>query len=129
MDDRTDPSSHTNYCMFTSPEEEDRLKRLHREVRIMQHKLERLKEKISDDAARANTIVDSGLDADLISAITENDTDVMKTYPEGFFQRVFWNQQKKAESLKDSRAMKWHLLFIKWCLYLHHISGKEATRC
>ena len=43
MDDRTDPSSHTNYCRLTSPEKKERLKRLHREVRIMQQKLERLK--------------------------------------------------------------------------------------
>ena len=28
-------------------------------------------------------------------------------------------------SRSDSRSMKWHPLFVEWCLYLRHISGKS----
>ena len=42
----------------------------------------------------------------------------VKTYSEGSFQRVFWEEQAKASSLKNHRQMKWHPLFIKWCLSL-----------
>ena len=28
-------------------------------------------------------------------------------------------------SLKDSRLMRWHPVFIKWCLYLRHLSGQS----
>ena len=122
--DRTDPRSHINYCVLTSKEKDERMQRLHQEVRNTHHKLERMKEKIANDAATANTTVDNDLDADLRSTILDSDRDVMQMYPEGSFQSIFWEQQKKAASLKDSRSMKWHPLFIKWCLYLRHISGK-----
>lgn len=48
----------------------------------------------------------------------------MSQYTEGSFQQVFWQQQKEAASKADKRGICWHPLFIKWCLYLHHLSGK-----
>lgn len=123
-DDRTHPSSHTNYAALNTPEKDERLHRLHVEAKNTRQKLERLRDKISLDAARASPSVDEALDGDLWSIISENDTEVQESYPEGSFQRVFWDQQKKAASLNNSRSMKWHPLFIKWCLYLRHTSGK-----
>ena len=116
-----------NYCVLTSNEKDERMQRLHQEVRNTHHKLERIKEKIPNDAATANTTVDNDLDADLRSTILDSDRDVMQMYPEGSFQRIFGGtteEQKKAASLKDSRSRKWHPLFIMWCLYLRHISRK-----
>lgn len=40
--------------------------------------------------------------------------------PEDSFKQLFWTQQMKAASLKDSRSMKWHPLMIRWCLTLRH---------
>ena len=133
-DDRTHPSSHTNYVALSTPEKAERLHRLHQEAKIARQKLDRLRDKIRLDAATASPNVDTELDGDLRLTITENDKDVMERYPEGSFQGVFWDQQKKAASLKDSRSMKWHPLFIKWCLYLRHVSGKgyemlRNTKC
>ena len=34
------------------------------------------------------------------------------------------DQQEKASSLKNAKAMRLHPVFIKWCLYLRHLSGK-----
>lgn len=31
----------------------------------------------------------------------------------------------KAASLKNSKSMRWHPLFIKWCIYLCHLSGSS----
>jgi len=45
-------------------------------------------------------------------------------YPEGSFQQIFLNQQTKAASLKSSFSMRWHPLYIKWSLYLKHLSSK-----
>jgi len=28
-------------------------------------------------------------------------------------------------SIKDSRSMRWHPVFIKWCLYMRHLSGRS----
>ena len=67
--------------------------------------------------------IDQELDQDIRLTIAENDHNVVEEHAEGTFQRVFWDQQKKAASL-NPWSMKWHLFFIKWCLYLRHISGK-----
>lgn len=56
--------------------------------------------------------------------VSDSTEQVYSTYQPDIFQHLFWKQQLKAVSLKDSRSMKWHLLFIKWCLYLRHISSK-----
>ena len=29
----------------------------------------------------------------------------------------------KSSSVKNSKSMRWHPLFIKWCIYLRHLSG------
>lgn len=44
-------------------------------------------------------------------------------FPEDFFQKIFWDQQLKALSVKNLRSVRWHPLMIKWCLYLQHQSG------
>ncbi len=68
--------------------------------------------------------VDDTLDGDIRVMVRES-IDTFKTiYPEDSFQIMFWEQQERAASLKDSRSMRWHPLFVKWCLYLRHISGK-----
>jgi len=36
------------------------------------------------------------------------------------------NSKLLACSLKNSKSMRWHPLYIKWCLYLRHLSGKAC---
>ena len=68
--------------------------------------------------------MDETLDSDIRSMADECRDLVVDAHPKDSFQRIFWEQQEKAASLKDSRFMKWHPLCIKWCLYLRHLSGK-----
>lgn len=56
--------------------------------------------------------------------VKEHESDVKTTYPEGSFQRLFWDEEVNASTLKHKRSLKWHPLFIHWCLYLRHVSGK-----
>ena len=75
--------------------------------------------------------LDQELHSNLHSIMVENDQDVMKTFPEGSFQRLFWTEQLKASSVKDTRQVRWHLvLIIKWCLNLKLLSSGayEALR-
>jgi len=50
---------------------------------------------------------------------------VHSAYPEGSFQRLFWDQQIQASSHSNPKSMKWHPIFIKWSLYLKYLSGKS----
>ena len=83
-----------------------------------------LRQKIDTASHNAHVVVDETLDEDIWSMASESSVIVNQQYPEGSFERVFWEQQQKAASLGDSRLMRWHPLFIKWCLYLCHLSGK-----
>ena len=60
----------------------------------------------------------------------ENNEDVKKKYPEGSFQRLFWEEQINAAHVKNSRQIRWHLLIIRWCLNLKLLSSAayHATR-
>jgi len=54
--------------------------------------------------------------------VDEEKDAIHSKYPENSFQRLFWEQQEKALTLKNARSMRWHPLFIKWCIYLRHLS-------
>ena len=123
-DERTHPSSHTPYAVLTTPEKEERLQRLHLESKQIKHQLDRLRKKVDEECMKSNVVVDEMLDRDIRTLAWEGRGAVVEKYPKNSFQRVFWEQQEKAASVKDSRSMKWHPLFIKWCLYLRHLSGK-----
>ena len=123
-DDGTNPSSHTTYANLCPSEKDERLRRLHSENRKAKLCITRLKKKISVDTAQNGVELDVETSNDLKTMMAENTQQVYSAYPEGSFQRLFWDQQQTALSLKDSRSMKWHPLVIKWCLYLRHLSGK-----
>nr|XP_006817317.1 PREDICTED: uncharacterized protein LOC102805426 [Saccoglossus kowalevskii] len=46
----------------------------------------------------------------------DSESAVKKEYPEGTFQRLFWDQQMKALNCSNKRGMRYHSMFIKWCL-------------
>lgn len=122
--ERTHPSSHTQYSALSTPEKDERLRRLHLETKRSKRSLSRLREKLELMSSRSFLVVDETLDSDIRSMVQESRETVKATYPEDSFQRIFWEQQEKAASVKDSRSMRWHPLFVRWCLYLRHISGK-----
>ena len=74
--------------------------------------------------ADEHTEVDEELVSDIRQMAQEHEDDAKADLPEGSVQRLFWEEQKRAPGLKDSRSMKWHPLFIRWCMYLRHVSGK-----
>lgn len=53
----------------------------------------------------------------------ENTVALRKTYAEGSFARLLWEEQLKATSAKDPRQVRWHPVLIKWCLNLKLLSG------
>lgn len=47
----------------------------------------------------------------------------MQQFPEGSFQRIFWEQQLKFNSLPNKSSMRWHPVIIRWCLFLKNKSS------
>lgn len=67
--------------------------------------------------------VDEETEHDLLEIVRLEDDGVKKAHPEGSFQMLFWKQQQEA-SKRSAKGMRWHPLFIKWCIYLRHQSSK-----
>ena len=103
---RTHPSSHTPYSVLTTPEKDERLRRLRLEATKTKEQLERLRQRVASLIDKENTEVDDMLDGDLHLMVKEHESEMKGTYPEGSFQRVFWDEQVKASTLKDKRSMK-----------------------
>ena len=125
-DDRTCPSSHTNYMYLKSEEKSVRLHHLQHERMMFMQRLRRLEDAISESTTTDGIILDEGLHDDISQLMKDNTEDVHSRYEEGTFQHLFWNQQNTANSLGSSKSMRWHPLIIKWCLYLSHLSGNKA---
>ena len=68
--------------------------------------------------------LDEELNDDAVQLLNDSTKEVESVHKEGTFQCIFWDQQRTANSLKNGKSMRWHPLFIKWCLYLRHLSGK-----
>ena len=69
-------------------------------------------------------MLDDDMTTDLCSVMKEEQQHMEKEFPEGSFQRIFWDQQRQATSVRDMRGMRWHPLMIKFCLYIRHQSSK-----
>ena len=123
-DDGTSPSSHTTYANLSSAQKDMRLRNMKKELTKLRQRNERLKSRIDAEIQTVGVTVDDVLHSDLKEVMQKEADKVYAAYPEESFQRLFWEQQQKAASLKDARSMKWHPLIIKWCLYLRHSSGK-----
>ncbi len=120
---RTDPGSHANYRTLTSLEKDKRLRNLHSLVMSSRKQVDRLRAKLSTISESRGVEVDDTVHSDLQSIMTSESENVLKSFPEGSFARIFWEQQLDAASRNDARGMRWHPLMVKWCLYLRHKSS------
>ncbi|MBA4719384.1 MAG: hypothetical protein HRO68_09930 [Nitrosopumilus sp.] len=71
--------------------------------------------------------LDDQLNQDITDIMDECNGYVEKNYPANSFERLFWEEQKKAGQLKNSKQMRWHPMTIKWCLRIKLISSAAYT--
>ena len=109
-DQQTHLCSHSPYAVRTTPRKRRTITTPPREI----------KEKCME----SNVVVDKMLDSGIWTQDWEGRGAMVKKYPKDWFQWVFWEQHEKAAPMKNSHSIKCHPLFIKWCLYLRHLSGK-----
>jgi len=124
-DDHSHPSSHTTYFNLHTPEKNERLSHLHQENKKVKLCIMHLKKRISEVAIEDGVTLDEELHNDMKVLVDATTKQAHSFYPEDTFEHIFWDQQKKASSLKNAKSMRWHQVFIKWCLYLRHLSGKS----
>jgi len=79
-----------------------------------------LRERIEKTVEETGIEVSAELHADLVSTMEEHAPSVKENYPPASFLRLFWEQQQRASSLKNSKSMKWSAAMIRYfsCMYM-----------
>jgi hypothetical protein len=120
---RTNTSSSVNFRFLSTPEKQKRFQSARSDAKL---KIAQLKRMLNSHGITVDNSVHSYL-----STIMKNNNDkVLKEFPPGSFQRLFWEEQLKCAKLSNARNMKWHPMIIKWCLYMKNLSSGtyEALR-
>ena len=100
-----------------------RMKNLHRTLKVSNQKVKQLHVKVDKPITNQSVRLQDN-DADNVSCIiTEMSPVVEDTFPLNSSQRIFWDQQKRFNSLRDKRQMRWHPLVIRFALNLKYLSG------
>ena len=113
-----------NTRYLSKPDMVSRLHALQHKNRLSKLEVERLKVKLADVIAKQSVALDQDTSNDMKEVMQQVEEQAMKNCAKGSFQQVFWQQQKNATLKPDKRGIRWHPLFIKWCLYLRYQSGK-----
>ena len=128
--DSTDPSIHTPFRHLNSPKKAICYQCEHALRRSCQCQIAHLSDKLETSTQQKVFVEDIALYDDLFQIVAENAQVMSDSLPSGTFARIFWNNQKKAATLKDARQMEWDLIMVRWCLYLRHLSSSTyETLC
>ena len=115
-------SSHTNHRYLNTPEKVRKLRNVKKRAKKAEIKVKHFEEKISSMMQQVHE-VDPELHHDMVDLTKETSDTFNKQFPEGSFQRVFWEQQVANASKKGPKQYRWHPLIIKWCLNMRLMSG------
>lgn len=117
----TDSSSHTNYRYLGSEELKKRMTNVQNEKRAAERKLKKLKGKLLSVIEEEGVELHEDDCDDLTEIFEQADKDTTKLTRE-HFQRIFWEQQRDYNKLKNKRRIRWHPLMIRFALNLKYLS-------
>ena len=111
--------SHVNYRYLSVQQKDERLKRLHSELKSSKRTVRNLEKKIKSMIEHESIPLDESTSADI--------KELMKGHSfsdqDNSYKTLFWKEQMKAISMKNPKSMRWHPQIIKWCLYMHYRSS------
>ena len=84
---------------------------MRREQKRTNAQLARLKLRLQDAITHNGIQIDNSLHDDLKQIAIESESEHGPVAHANSFQRLFWEQQKKAAALKNSCSMRWYPLF------------------
>ena len=93
------------------------------EVYAARREADKLKKRIEELTAAQGVVLDETSQNDLVNIMKHNHANIHQQFPEGTFQRIFWDQQLQAAKVGNLRQIRWHPCMIKWCLNLRLISS------
>ena len=110
------PKKFANNRYLNTPDKLKKLKSLQARVAFLQREVNLLSGKVSTSTVPVDA-------THLLHKMEEGSESIAKSFPEGSFKRLFWDQQLQAARLSDARQMRWHPVMIRWCLNLKMLSS------
>ena len=102
---RVNTSSRVNFRYLKSPEKSERYNLSRQEVKAANKEINRLQELLEKATQEDGLNLSSDIHDSLFGIMKENAADVEKSFPEGSFRRLFWQQQFEAASKGNARQM------------------------
>lgn len=103
--DRTAGDSHASYKSLSPADKDQRLRNLHHSLRLAKQQRRRLEAKIESLIEKEGVSLEENDATDISAVISEVTFTADKTFPPDTSQRIFWDQQKAYNSLKDKRQI------------------------
>ena len=120
---KTCSSSHVNYRYLERGELTDRLANVQRAKRTAERTIQRLKEKLSGIIGTKGIELVEDDEHEIEEPFSEIDKEVEKNQSRDHFQKIFWDQQRKYNKLKNKKGMRWHPLMIRFALNMKYLSS------
>ena len=111
------------YRYLLPSEKDTKIDHLKDKADVAMTQVEKLKQQINKLTEVRGISLDEMLNKDLLQIMLEKKGHIHTKFPEGSFQRLFWDQQLQAASVSDMRQVRWHPTIIKWCLNLKLLSS------
>ena len=112
---------------MSGAQKEEKIKKkishLQDELYATRKEVDRLKKRIEEITAVQGVVLDETSQRDLLNIMRNNHANIHQQFPEGTFQRIFWDQQLQATKVGDLKQIRWHPAMIKWCLNLRLTSS------
>ena len=115
-------SVHKNIRYMSSEEKDQRIQQVTMDMRAVKAQMTYLQNKLAVQTEEKGVLLDDSMEEDLIRIAGDHQMQILKSYPEESFQRLFWEQQLQTTSTSPKERC-WHPTMIKWCLYLRHQSS------
>jgi hypothetical protein len=103
-----------NIRYLSTPKRKVRVNSLRSKVKNSRNALNRVKRQLKELTRASGVEVDEQLKTDIMTVIDKHQ-EINGIKPDAF-QRVFWEQQIAAAKVKAKQAVRWHPVFIRWCL-------------
>ena len=105
------PHKFTKNIYMNTPQRLSKLKSTAKKIRLQKKAISLLTERIRVWSEEHSVEVRSPI-------VVENSDEITAAFPEGSFQRLFWQQQKAMSACKKHTGRGWHPLLIRWAMSL-----------
>ena len=129
----------TNHRFLRTPQQKSRILSLRKKCKITKAQNRKLSDKLNKLISSSGVTTDKQLQEDLLLAIDKIEKDTEQLAQNGF-QKMFWEQQVRfyvclstctliivqvsAAKVEGKQGIRWHPLFIRWCLNIMLSSPK-----